>query len=155
MFQNYLKSNRNILAFFKVQKRIQNKTELISYRIETFPYTYASEETKRNFCELIPNFFTSSERFCLLQAPQESKENFCIFKKLYQNESKTLQIGQGFLKTKQNFLMFQKAFGPNFSSTDRKHFVSIQNFVSKTNIFDLFWNKSSKTKASDLVRTLV
>jgi hypothetical protein len=164
MFQNYLKSNRNILAFFKVQKRIQNKTELISYRIETFPYTYASEETKRNFCELIPNFFTSSERFCLLQAPQESKENFCIFKKLYQNESKTLQIGQGFLKTKQNFLLFQKkiwkqtrtkAFGPNFSSTDRKRFVSIQNFVSKTNIFDLFWNKSSKTKAFDLERTLV
>jgi hypothetical protein len=48
-----------------------------------------------------------------------------------------------------------KAFGPNFSSTDRKRFVSIQNFVSKTNIFDLFWNKSSKTKAFDLERTLV
>jgi hypothetical protein len=68
LFQNYLKSNRNVLAFFKVQKRNQNETELISYRIETFPYTYASKETKRNFCELFPNFSTSSERFCLLQA---------------------------------------------------------------------------------------
>ncbi len=48
-----------------------------------------------------------------------------------------------------------KAFGLNFSSTDRKRFVSIQNFVSKTNIFDLFWNKSSKMKAFDLERTLV
>ena len=48
-----------------------------------------------------------------------------------------------------------KAFGPNFSSTDRKRFVSIQNFVSITNIFDLFWNKSNKTKAFDLERTLV
>ena len=56
------------LAFFKVQKRNQNETELISYRIETFPYNYASKETKRNFCELFPNFSTSSERFCLLQA---------------------------------------------------------------------------------------
>ena len=68
LFQNYLKSNRNVLAFFKVQKRNQNETELISYQIETFPYTYASKETKRNFCELFPNFSTSSERFCLLQA---------------------------------------------------------------------------------------
>ena len=42
-----------------------------------------------------------------------------------------------------------KAFGPEFSGTDRKRFVSIQNFVSKTNIFDLFWNKSSKMKAFD------
>jgi hypothetical protein len=67
--------------FFKVQKQNQNKTELVSYRIKTFPYTYASEETKRNFCELFPNFFTCSERFCLLQAAQESKQNFCIFKK--------------------------------------------------------------------------
>jgi hypothetical protein len=48
-----------------------------------------------------------------------------------------------------------KACGPNFSGTDRKRFVSIQNFVSKTDIFDLFWNKSSKTKAFDLERTLV
>ncbi len=68
MFQNYLKSNKNVLAFFKVQKRNQNETELISYRIETFPYTYASKETKWNVCELFPNFSTSSERFCLLQA---------------------------------------------------------------------------------------
>jgi hypothetical protein len=48
-----------------------------------------------------------------------------------------------------------KAFGPKFLSTDRKLFISIQNFVSKTNIFDLFWNESSKTKAFDLERTLV
>jgi hypothetical protein len=48
-----------------------------------------------------------------------------------------------------------KAFGPNFSSTDGKRFVSIQNFVSKTNIFDIFWNKSIKMKAFDLKRTLI
>ena len=48
-----------------------------------------------------------------------------------------------------------KVFGPKFLRTDRKRFVPIQNFVSKTNTFDLFWNKSSKTKAFDLERTLV
>ncbi len=56
LFQNYLKSNWKVLAFFKVQKRNQNETKLISYRIETFPYNYASKETKRNFFELFPNF---------------------------------------------------------------------------------------------------
>ncbi len=75
LFQNDLKSNRKALAFFTVQKQIQNETELISYRIETFPYTYASKETKRNFCELFPNFFTSSERF------------FCF--KLLRNQNRT------------------------------------------------------------------
>jgi hypothetical protein len=64
--------------------------------------------------------------------------------------SKRYKLRQGFLKTKQNFLLFQKKFGnepeQNFSSTDRKRYVSIQNFVSKRNIFDLFWNKSSKTR---------
>ena len=107
---------------------------------------------------------TKSERFCLLQTAQESKQNVFIFKKLYQNETKMLQIAPGFFKYKKKlFSCLQKiwkrtrtkAFGPQFSGTDRKRFVSIQNFVSKTNIFDLFWNKSRKTKPFDLERTLV
>jgi hypothetical protein len=102
--------------------------------------------------------------FLLVQAAQESKQNFCIFKKWYQNKTKWLQIAPGFSKDKTKLLVVPKkiwkrigtkAFGPNFSSTDRKRFASVQNFVSKTNIFDLFWNKSSKTKAFDLERILV
>jgi hypothetical protein len=83
----------------------------------------------------------------LLQAAQELKQNFCIFKKYYQNATKTLQIAPGFSKDKTKLFAVPKkiwkqtttkAFGPNLSSTDRKRFVSIQNFVSKTNILDLF-----------------
>ncbi len=110
------------------------------YRIETFPYTYASEETKRNFCELFPNFFTSSERFCLLQAAQESKQNFCIFKKWYQNETKALQIVPGFSKDKTKLFVLPKkiwkrtrtkAFWPNFSNIDRKRFCFDPEFCFK------------------------
>jgi hypothetical protein len=81
-----------------------------------------------------------------------------------QNETKTFQIVPGFFKDKTKLLIGSKkilkrtrtkAFEPKFSSTERKRFVSIQNFVSKTNIFDLFWNKSRKTKAFDLERTLI
>ncbi len=39
--------------------------------------------------------------------------------------------------------------------TDRKRFVSIQNFDLKTFTFNLFWNESSKTEASDLERSLI
>ena len=133
LFQNYLKLNQNVLAFFKVQKRNQNETELISYRIETFPYTYASKETKQNFCELFPNFSTSSEGF------------FCF--KLLWNQNKTLQIAPGFSKDKTKRLdnlkkiwkrNKTKAFGQKFLRTDRKRFVSIQNFDLKTFTFDLF-----------------
>jgi hypothetical protein len=76
-----------------------------------------------------------------------------------------LQIAPGLFKNKTKLLFVSKiffwkrnkskAFGPKFFSNDRKLFVSIQNFVSKTNIFDFFWNESSKTKAFDLERTLV
>ncbi len=111
LFQNDLKSNRNVSAFFKVQKRNQNETNLISYRIKTFLYTYASDETKRNFCELFPKIFTSSESFCLLQPAQESKQNFCIFKKWYQNKTKTLQIVPEFSKDKIKLFVVPKKFG--------------------------------------------
>jgi hypothetical protein len=48
-----------------------------------------------------------------------------------------------------------KAFGPKILRTDRKRFVSIQNFDLQTFTFDLFWNESSKTEASDLERSLI
>ena len=75
-----------------------------------------------------------------------------------------LQIAPGFFKDKtkcldnlKNFWKRNKtkAFGPKILRTDRKRFVSIQNFDLKTFTFDLFWNESSKTEASDLERSLI
>jgi hypothetical protein len=65
-----------------------------------FPYTYASEEPKWNFCELFPNFFKSSERF----------GTFVISKNYIKTKPKRYKLRQGFIKTKQNFLLFQKKF---------------------------------------------
>ncbi len=150
MFQNNIKWNRNVLAFFKVQKRNQNETELISYRIETFPYTYASKETNRTFV----NYF---QIFLLVR-------NVFVCFKLLRNQNKTLQIAPGFSKDKTKRLdnlkkiwkwNNSKAFGQKILRTDRKCIVSIQNFDLKTFTFDLFWNESSKTEASDLERLLI
>ena len=73
-YRNKSRTFQSVPKLFKIESerfgvflKLKNKTKLVSYRIKTFPYTYASEETKRNFCELFPNFFTSY-RFCLLQA---------------------------------------------------------------------------------------
>ncbi len=120
---------------------------------------------------------TKSEHFNLFQNCLKSNRNVFLRSKLVRNQNRTFlflkndiktkpkrcKLRQGFLNTKKTFNCFKKiwkrtrtkAFGPKFSSTDRKRFVLFQNFVSKTNIFDLFWNKSTKTKAFDLERTLV
>jgi hypothetical protein len=71
MFWRFLK--------FKTKPERNRAYFLLDQNVSIHPY--ASKETKRNFCEQFPNFFNSSERFCLLQAALESKQNFCIFKK--------------------------------------------------------------------------
>ena len=96
LFQNYLKSNRNILAFFKVQKRNQNEIELISYWIKTFPYTYAPKETKRNFCELFPNFVLV--------------RNVFVCFKLLRNQNRTLIFSKNDIKTKPKRYKLRQGF---------------------------------------------
>jgi hypothetical protein len=90
--------------------------------------------------------------------------NVFVCFKLLRNQNKTLQIAPGFSKDKtkrldnlKNFWKWNKtkAFGQKILRTDRKRFVSIQNFDLKTFTFDLFWNESSKTEASDLERSLI
>jgi hypothetical protein len=85
--------------------------------------------------------------------------NVFVCFKLLRNQNKTLQIAPGFSKDKtkrlDNLKKFwkwnkTKAFGQKILRTDRKRFVSIQNFDLKTFTFDLFWNESSKTEASDI-----
>jgi hypothetical protein len=99
------------LAIFKVKKRNQNETALIYYRIETFPYTQASEENKTELLGTISNFSKISlERFCLFQATQKQNKTFLFLKKCYQNETKTFQIAPGFLKHRTKLLVVQKFF---------------------------------------------
>jgi hypothetical protein len=75
-----------------------------------FRQNKASEETKRNFCELFSNFFTGPQCFCLLQSAKEPKQNFFILKKLYQNEFKTFQIAPKFFKDKAKLLVVDENY---------------------------------------------
>ena len=68
-------------VFLKFKNKTRTKPSQFLIGSKRFHTPMLQKKTKRNFCELFPNFFTSSERFCLLQAAQESKQNFCIFKK--------------------------------------------------------------------------
>ena len=76
LFQNYLKSNWNVLAFFKVQKRNQNETELISYRIETFPYNYASKETNGTFVNYFQIFLLVRNVFVCFKLLRNQNRTF-------------------------------------------------------------------------------
>jgi hypothetical protein len=77
---------QSVPKLFKIESehfgifKVQSETEQIFIGSKKFPYSFASEETNGTFVNY-PNFFNSSEHFCLLQAAQESKQNFCIFKK--------------------------------------------------------------------------
>ena len=93
-----------------------------------------------------------------------TKEEFFVLSWIFITKTKTFQIALGFFKDKTKRLYsfkkiwkrnITKAFGPKILGTVRKRFVSIQNFELKTFTFDLFWNESSKTEASDLKRSLI
>ncbi len=72
LLQNYLKSNWNVLALFKVQKLSQNETKLISY---------ASKETKRNFCELFPKILLVRNVFVCFKLLRNQNRTF-VFSKM-------------------------------------------------------------------------
>jgi hypothetical protein len=101
--------------------------------------------------------------FVCFKLLRNQKRTFVFSKNDIKTKPKCYKLRQGFLKTKQNVQIIlknfwkrnKKAFGPKILRTDRKRFVSIQNFHLKTFTFDLFWNESSKTEASYLKRSLI
>jgi hypothetical protein len=80
--------------------------------------------------------------FLLVQVSQVAKQNFGIFKNDIKTKPKYFvfkDITKLLVITKKNLKRDKtNAFGPKFLSNYRKHFVAIQNFVSKMNIFNLF-----------------
>jgi len=74
-------------------------------------------------------FFTSLERFCLLQAAQEQNKTLVFLTNDIKTKTKLFQLCQGFLKTKQNFCLSQKNFGngPEQKLLDQNCLVLIKN----------------------------
>ncbi len=122
-----LKSNRNVLAFFKVQKRNQANF----YWIETFPYTYVSEETKWNFYELFPNFLQVRNIFVCFKWLRNQNRTFVFSKNDIKTKPNRYKLRQGFHQTKQKFLLFQKKFGnrPEQKLLDQIFLVLIENVL--------------------------
>jgi hypothetical protein len=77
-------------------------------------------------------------------------QNITNCARVFQRQNKTLDNLKKFWKRNKT-----KAFGQKILRTDRNRFVLFQNFDFKTFTFDLFWNESSKTEASDLERSLI
>jgi len=78
------------------------------------------------------------------------KQNVYIFSKNFGTKPKLFDVFQLFFSKSKTLL-----YNPKNFRSERERFGSIMNFVSKTNIFDLFGDVSGKTKANDLQKTLV
>ena len=97
------------MAIFKILKTKpeQNQDNILSYQNVSIYLGFI--ENKMELLQTISNlFFTSLERFCLLQAAQEQSKTFVFFDKWYQNENKTFSIVPGFLKDKTKLLVVSK-----------------------------------------------
>jgi len=93
-----------------------------------------------------------------------TKEELFVLSWIFITKTKTFEIAPRFFKDKTKHLVVlkkfwkrnkAKAFCQKSLRTDRKRFVSIQNFDLKMFTFNLFWNESSKTEASVLERSLI
>jgi hypothetical protein len=102
--------------------------------------------------------------FVCFKLLRNQNRTFVFAKNDIKTKPKRYKLHQGFPKTKQNFLLFQKKFrnGPEQKLLDQIFLVLIENFLFRSRILFqkqiysiFFWNKSSKTKALDLERTLI
>jgi hypothetical protein len=64
------------------------------------------------------------------------KQNVSIFSKNFGTKPKLLDVFQLFFSKSKTLLYNSKYF-----RSERERFGSIMNFVSKTNIFDIFWGR--------------
>jgi hypothetical protein len=117
----------------------------------------------KTFANYFQIFLLVRNVFVCFKLLRNQNSTFVFSKNYIKTKPKCYKLRQGFLKTKQNFLLLQKKFGnrPEQKLLDQIFLVLIENvcidpeFCFKTNIFNLFLNKSSKKKAFDLERTLV
>jgi hypothetical protein len=88
--------------------------------------------------------------FFFASSCSEIKTELLYYKKMISERNQNVTIAPGFSKDKTKLWKWTrtKAFGPNFSSTDRKCFVSIQNIRS-------FLEQKQQNESFDLERTLV
>ena len=89
--------------FLKFKIKTRTKPSYFIIRSKRFHTPRLQSKENGTFANYFQIFFTSSERFCLLQDSQVSKQNFCIFNNDIKTKPKRLKQYNNFLKTKQNF----------------------------------------------------
>jgi hypothetical protein len=102
----------------------RNRINLLSHRNVSIYLGFRGNKTE--LLRTISNFFTSLERFCLLQATQEQNITFLFSKKMVSKRNQNVSIAPGLVKDRTKLLVpykkfwkrtRTKAFGQKFSST--------------------------------------
>ena len=136
-FQNGLKSNRNVLAIFKILKTKpeQNQDNLLLFQ-NVFIYL-GFIENKMELLQTISNLFLPVWNVFVCSKPLRNKTKLLYFlTNDIKTKTKLFQLCQGFLKTKQNFWLSQKnvGIGPEQKLLDQNCLVLIKNVSFRSRI---------------------
>jgi len=116
----------------------------------TFLFIPKILEQNQNFLMCSNFFLAKAKRYYFIQKLRNKPKTFCFSTQLSKNKTELFVISKKIWKLNKSI-----AFGPKIWRSEREHFGSIINFVSKTNKFDFFGDVRRKTKANDLEKTLV
>ncbi len=100
LFQNYLKSKQNVLAFFKVQKLNQNETELIFIGLKHFHTPMLQRKQSGTFANYFQIFLLVRNVFVCFKLPRNQNRTSVFSKNDIKTKPKRYKLRQGFLKTK-------------------------------------------------------
>jgi hypothetical protein len=95
-------------------------------------------------------FLAKAKRYYFIQKLRNRTKTFGFSSQISKNKTELFVVSRKIWKLNKPI-----AFGPKILRSERKRFVPIMKFVSKTNIFNFFGDVCRKTKVNDLEKTLV
>ena len=150
MFQN-LKWNVSIYSKnFGTKPKLFDVYQLLFCKRKTFLFFPKNLEQNQNFLMYSNFFLTKAQRYFFIQKLRNRTNTFGFSSQISKNKTELFVVSRKIWNLSKPI-----AFGPKILRSERKRFVLIINFVSKTNISDFFGDVCRKTKANDLEKTLV
>ncbi len=150
MFQN-LRWNASLYSKnFGTKPKLFDVFQLFFSNSKTFPFIPKILEQNQNFLMCSTFFLAKAKRYFFIQKLRNKPKTFWFSTHISKNKTELFVIATKIWKLNKSI-----AFSPKIWRSEREHFGSIINFVSKTNKFDFFGDVRRKTKANDLVKTLV
>ncbi len=103
---------------------------------KTFPFIPKILEQNQNFLMCSTFFLAKAKRYYFIHTLRNKPKTFWFSTQISKNKTELFVISKKIWKLNKSI-----AFGPKIWRSEREHFGSMINFVSKTNKFDFFWGR--------------